>query len=123
MKKMPFILAAALGIVSMLHAAAAPVGTAFSYQGQIGDGGRPAAGRYDLRFGLYPSAIGGSPAANSVTNDNVSVSDGLFTTSVDFGRNIFDGTEYWLELGVRERLGGLHDFAGGGEHGGVAPAL
>jgi hypothetical protein len=80
---------------------AAPVGTAFSYQGQIGDGGRPANGRYDLRFGLYTAPTSGTPVAGMITNANVSVSEGLFTTSVDFGQNVFDGTEYWLELGVR----------------------
>ena len=87
--------------VSASHVSAAPVGTAFSYQGQIADGGRPADGRYDLRFGLYSLAGGGTPVGRIVTNENVSVSDGLFTTTVDFGRGVFDGTEYWLELGAR----------------------
>ncbi len=87
--------------VSASHVAAASVGTAFSYQGQVADGGRPADGRYDLRFGLYSLVGGGTPIGRIVTNENVSVSDGLFTTTVDFGRSVFDGTEYWLELGVR----------------------
>jgi len=32
---------------------AAPLGTAFTYQGQLTEGGAPASGIYDLRFTIY----------------------------------------------------------------------
>lgn len=85
-------------------AAAAPF-SAFTYQGRLEAGGNPANGNYDIRFGLFTNSAGGSPVA-AVTNLNVAVSNGLFTTLVDFGASVFDGTVYWLELGVRTNGGG-----------------
>ncbi|NOZ95289.1 MAG: hypothetical protein GXP47_11220 [Acidobacteria bacterium] len=76
------------------------VGTAFTYQGRLTDGGRPANGTYDLRFRLYNAASGGTQVGSTVTKDDVSVSDGLFSVQLDFG-NVFDGTALWLELAVR----------------------
>src|SRR5262245_43856817 len=90
-----------LETVSTSPAAAAPLGTAFSYQGRLSDGGEPGNGRYDLRFNLYTAALGGTAVGAGVTNQNVSVSNGLFTTTVDFGADVFTGDEYWLDLGVR----------------------
>ncbi len=42
---------------------AAPVSTAFTYQGQLKDGGAPANGDYDLRFSLYDGVSGGNLVA------------------------------------------------------------
>src|SRR6266849_3686026 len=80
---------------------AAPLTTAFTYQGRLLDKGEPASGLYDLRFTLYPGSSGGSPAGSVLTNASVGVSNGLFTATLDFGGGIFDGTAYWLEIGVR----------------------
>lgn len=81
-------------------------GTAFTYQGRLLDGGAPANGSYDLRFGLSSTAVGGSTAlegssvAGPVTNTAVPVSAGLFQVVLDFGA-AFNGTPMWLEIGVR----------------------
>ena len=40
---------------------AAPVSTAFIYQGNLTDNGTPASGAYDLRFSLFDAASGGVP--------------------------------------------------------------
>jgi hypothetical protein len=74
--------------------------TAFTYSGHLSQAGQPANQPHDLTFGLFTAALGGSPVA-AVTNANVAVSNGVFITSVDFGPGFFDGTDYWLELGVR----------------------
>jgi hypothetical protein len=74
-------------------------GTAFTYQGRLNSGNAPANGSYDLAFTLYPTNITGSATAAPVTNSAVSVTNGLFTTLVDFG-NAFSGTSYWLEIAV-----------------------
>ena len=97
------LLAALLDVLAGARAvaAAAPLGTAFSYQGRLVDGGRLPSARYDVRFTLYPAATGGVPTGPGVTNQNVTVNEGIFTTTIDFGRNVFTGAEYWLELGVR----------------------
>lgn len=85
----------------LLGARGAPLGTAFSYQGRLTDGGNPANGAYDLQLILYGADIGGSQVGNILTNENVTVSNGLFTTELDFGANIFTGDVRWLEIGVR----------------------
>jgi hypothetical protein len=87
-----------------LAAAAAPF-SAFTYQGRLDAEGSAANGNYDVRFALFTSSEGGSAVA-VVTNLNVAVSNGLFTTLVDFGAAVFDGTPYWLELAVRTNGGG-----------------
>jgi hypothetical protein len=80
---------------------AAPFGTAFTYQGRLGDGGQPAEGIYDLRFSIYDSAGGDTAVAGPLTNSPVDVSNGLFTVTLDFGAGLFDGNARWLEMGVR----------------------
>jgi hypothetical protein len=77
-------------------------GTAFTYQGQLNDGGSPAGGSYDLTFTLYSSTNLASPAvAGTVTNTAVAVANGMFTTTLDFGAGIFTGTNFWLQIAVR----------------------
>ncbi len=76
-------------------------GTAFTYQGRLTDNGQPANGRYDLRFILYSADVGGSQVGNILTNGNVLVSSGVFTTVLDFGAGGFAGSARWLEIGVR----------------------
>ena len=41
---------------------AGPLGTAFTYQGQLQDGGSPAQGTYAFRFALYDAARGRRPS-------------------------------------------------------------
>lgn len=74
-------------------------GTAFTYQGRLSGGGGLANGSYDLAFALYTTNVTGAPIAGPVTNAAVPVTNGLFTTVVDFG-NVFTGTSNWLELAV-----------------------
>ena len=76
-------------------------GTAFTYQGQLQDNGSPANGTYDLRFSLYTVSSGGSQAYGFLTNSDTAVSNGFFTATLDFGAGVFQGTTYWLQIGVR----------------------
>ncbi|MCC6821933.1 MAG: VCBS repeat-containing protein, partial [Verrucomicrobia subdivision 3 bacterium] len=80
-------------------------GTAFTYQGRLNDGASPASGIYDLRFTIYDLAGGGSALAGPLTNSAISVSNGLFTLTLDFG-NQFPGADRWLEIGVVTNGGG-----------------
>jgi formylglycine-generating enzyme required for sulfatase activity len=89
------------GVSGHVGGAAAPLGSAFSYQGRLLENGGPARGRYDLRFGLFFTESGGGPGAPVLTNTAVAVADGAFTTELDFGTNVFAGARCWLELGVR----------------------
>ena len=81
-------------------------GTAFTYQGQLNGSGGPATGRYDLTFTLYTTNVTGTPVAGPVTNSATAVTNGLFTTLVDFGPGAFTGTSNWLEIAVRTNATG-----------------
>jgi len=76
-------------------------GTAFTYQGQLLNAGQPATGSFDLRAVLYDAEIGGAQVGPIVTNADVIVVNGAFTTMFDFGANAFPGAARWLELAVR----------------------
>jgi hypothetical protein len=81
--------------------AQAPVGTAFTYQGQLKDGGMPADGDYDFVFRLYDADTGGAQVGGDVTVDAWPVVDGLFTLQLDFGGAALNGDARWLEIQVR----------------------
>jgi hypothetical protein len=76
-------------------------GTAFTYQGVLRDGAALANGSYDLRFILFDVEAFGFPVGPIRTNMAVAVSNGLFTVTLDFGPDVFEGSERWLEIGVR----------------------
>ena len=89
---------------------AAPLGTAFTYQGRLTDNGDSANGVYDLRFVIFDSATNGSVVAKPVTNAATAVSNGLFTVTLDFGSGVFDGSALWLDIGVRTNGPGSPGF-------------
>jgi hypothetical protein len=80
---------------------AAPIATAFTYQGKLSDGGSPATGAYDLRFTLYDEPSGGGSPAGPITLNEVGITNGLFTVQFDFGDNTFSEGARWLEMAVR----------------------
>ena len=84
---------------------AAPVGTAFTYQGRLNDSGNAATGIYDLRFTVYDALAGGNAVGSSQTNAATPVTNGLFATRLDFGPGIFTGDARWLELAARTNGG------------------
>ena len=73
--------------------------TAFTYQGLLDFGGSPAAGSYDLTFQLFNSPT--NAVGSMLTLTNTVVSNGLFTVQLDFGAGVFNGTNYWLQIGAR----------------------
>lgn len=76
--------------------------TAFSYQGQLTDGGAFANGPYDLQFKLFDAATGGNQVGATLTRDDVNVANGAFSTSLDFGAAAFPGAARWLEISARQ---------------------
>jgi hypothetical protein len=79
---------------------AAPVGTAFTYQGQMKDANATANGSYDFQFKLFDASASGNQLNSIVNKPGIDVIDGYFTVELDFG-NVFDGNKRWLEIGVR----------------------
>ncbi len=65
------------------------------------EGTNTVSGLYDLRFSLHDDPLGGNIIGSSLTNSGVLVSNGLFTTSLDFGQGPFNGTPLWVQIAVR----------------------
>jgi hypothetical protein len=79
-------------------------GTAFTYQGRLNDGANLANGHYEILFRPFNVSTGGSQL--TVPNIRpVVISNGLFTTTMDFGSGIFDGGAVFLQLEVRTNGG------------------
>lgn len=79
--------------------------TAFTFQGRLTDGGTAANGTYDMQFELFDAASAGEQIGATITNSAVSVSNGVFTVSLDFGANAFPGADRFLEISVRHNSG------------------
>ena len=82
-------------------------GTAFSYQGQLQNNGSPVNGLYDVRFTVWDAPTNGNLIAGPLTNSATCVSNGLFTTTMDFGQSVFTGPGRWLELDVQTNGGSI----------------
>ena len=77
-------------------------GTAFTYQGLLCNNGNPANNNFDLAFTVYDSTnLPGNVIAGPVTNSAVGVTNGLFTTVLDFGTGVFTGPGRWLQTAAR----------------------
>src|SRR5437899_7738229 len=74
-----------------------------TYQGHLQEGGQKANGVYDFQFRLAKSEH--DYAGPAITVEGVTVTNGLFTVLLDFGSSVFDGTDLWLEIGVRTSAG------------------
>ncbi len=78
-----------------------PAGTAFSYQGKLNQGGVPVNSTCDFEFSLWDAAIGPSQIRSTLSANNVTVTNGLFTEQLDFGADAFNGNARWLRIAVR----------------------
>jgi hypothetical protein len=83
---------------------AAPMGTAWTYQGRLMDGNSPADGEYYFQFKLFDdvNVVDGNQVGSDVNIPDVDVIDGYFTVELDFGAGVFDGDARWLEISVRD---------------------
>jgi len=98
---MILVMAVCLTFCSANLSQAAPLGTAFTYQGHLYDNNDVADGEYDFQFKLYDSNSDGGQISYDVNKAEVDVIDGYFTVELDFGSSVFDGNSVWLEIGVR----------------------
>jgi len=101
-----------LGLLALLIL---PIGSvrgqssAFSYQGRLSSNGAALTGLYDFRFALYDSTNNpGQLLAGPLPTISTSVTNGLFTVSLDFGTSVFTGAARWMEVAVRTN--GLGSF-------------
>ncbi|MBP7937349.1 MAG: hypothetical protein KA354_22110 [Phycisphaerae bacterium] len=98
----------ALVTLSLLYAPSfgqsSPLSGEFTYQGQLSVSGQPANGSYELCFGLWDSATGGTSIGAVQIAPGVPISNGLFTVTLnaagEFGASAFNGQERWLQIGL-----------------------
>jgi len=87
-------------------------GTAFTFQGKLGDAGSPVSGSFDMQFTLFadstcpqaPCTPIGTPITFDGANGNpalVTVTNGVFTVQLNFGAAALPGADRFLEIGVR----------------------
>jgi len=77
------------------------VSTAFTYQGHLRQSGELYNGTCDMQFSLYSALTAGTQVGSTLTQSNVTVGNGLFTVSLDFGNGVFAGNPRWLQIAVR----------------------
>lgn len=104
------VVAAVLGIAAAVWAD--PVGTAFTYQGQLKENGLPVTDYGDFRFTLYdcetpPTQVGPTLTFDGIDGNPgpIAMENGLFTVRLDFGTDIFTGEKRCLEIEVRRPSG------------------
>lgn len=93
-----------------------PLGTAFTYQGQLKQSGVPFDGMADFQFTLWDAAGSGNPPIGGTQVDGAQainalpVTAGLFTVTLnaggEFGGNAFNGNARWLQIAMRSPAGG-----------------
>lgn len=99
MKSLLKSIVAGLSLLTAVHVGSAQT-TVFSYQGRLSASGAPADGTYEMTFQLFDDPMAGESVSLIQTNE-CAVSNGLFTTLLDFGRAPFTGQNLWLGIGVR----------------------
>jgi hypothetical protein len=91
-------------VLSTPSNAQAPLGTGFTYQGEIQEGGDPVDGTVHLRFSLWNAATEGNQIGVDQLISDVSVAEGVFTVilnaSGEFGPTAFNGESRWLQIEV-----------------------
>ena len=96
------ILVLAVGLMVCLAkvSKAAPMGTAWTYQGRLVDANEAADGLYDFEFKLFDDPCTGTQQGGPIDVNDLDVIDGYFTAELDFGSDVFDGNAVWLETTV-----------------------
>ena len=82
--------------------------TAFTYQGKLTDNINPATGQYDFSFSLWDALSDGAQVGETNLIPGVTVTNGTFTLTLDFGAAAFPGANRYLQVAVRPTGGGTY---------------
>ena len=78
-----------------------PLGTAFTYQGELRTTNGPLSGTCDFQFGLWDALDSVAQVGVTQTVNGVSVVNGLFAVQFGFGGSAFSGEERWVQIAVQ----------------------
>ena len=73
----------------------------YTYQGRLLDSGAPVSGQFDLQFSLYATQTGGTPLTPPEERLALTLEQGYFATSLDFGGALSMQGDLWLEIEIR----------------------
>lgn len=86
--------------------------TAISYTGALNLNGAPFTGIAEFQFTLWDAATAGNQTADTEPDTMIlGVTNGLFSTSIDFGAGAFTGADRWLQIQVRTNIGSFTTLA------------
>ncbi|HLM00881.1 MAG TPA: hypothetical protein VK400_07475, partial [Pyrinomonadaceae bacterium] len=90
-------------LVLLLVAAGSAFGqtTVINYQGRLSEASALENGSYQFQFRLYDAAEGGNQIGAALES-RVLVTNGAYSTSLDFGAEVFSGGERYLEISIRK---------------------
>lgn len=91
-------------LIGIGSAMAEPMGTGFTYQGELQNTGVAIDGQVEFEFEPFDAVSGGSSLASTVIQ-TLMLNGGIFSTELDFGSLPFTGEAVWLEVRVREDSG------------------
>src|SRR5438309_6401730 len=74
-----------------------------SYQGQFTDSGAPVNGTYLMEFQLFDAPTFGTQIGTSLADIPVVVTNGAFSTGLDFGAGAFTGPDRYLAIAVKKQ--------------------
>ncbi len=76
----------------------------FTFQGRLSDNSAAANGTYQMQFSLYDALSGGAQLGTTITNNTVTVTNGVFTVQLDFSpaTPFATGADRFLEIAVRK---------------------
>jgi len=99
------LLAGGILAAAGLPASAQPVGTAFTFQGELHSSGAPVTAATDLQFKLFDAPTGGTQIGPTLTASAITPSAGRFAVDLDFGAGAFAGSSRFLEIAARTPAG------------------
>lgn len=88
-------------VLAFLSVCATAQTTTSNFQGRLNDGSSPANGQYDLQFKLFDAITGGTQVGPTIDRPGLTLINGVFSTTLDFGASPFTGSNRFVEISVR----------------------
>jgi len=107
MNQIKLLLSACLLWISTYTPAQIAMGSDLKYQGKLTFNDQLLTGAYDFEVTAYDAISAGNIYVQALNLDSISVVNGIFALTLDFGDVTFMGNEVYLQIKVRENGSGL----------------